>query len=107
MSDAIRGVFADWEFPIWLTISIVITAVIYLRGWMKIRKTRHSQFSSLRLLSFLAGLATLWIAVGSPMDGFADALLSAHMVEHLLIMSAVPPLLLLGLPWVHTCRERS
>jgi cytochrome c oxidase assembly factor CtaG len=38
------------------------------------------------------------------MDGFADALLSAHMVEHLLLMSAVPPLLLCGLPTVPLLR---
>jgi cytochrome c oxidase assembly factor CtaG len=38
------------------------------------------------------------------MDGFADALLSAHMVEHLLLMSVVPPLLLLGLPVVPMLR---
>ncbi len=33
---------------------------------------------------FFSGLIILWLAIGSPMDGFADALLSAHMVEHLL-----------------------
>ena len=43
-------------------------------------------------------MALLWLAIGSPMDGFADALLSVHMVEHLLLMSVVPPLLLCGLP---------
>ncbi|WP_263357881.1 cytochrome c oxidase assembly protein [Acidicapsa ligni] len=104
MSDSVKEVLADWEFPIWLTLSIAITAIIYLRGWIKIRKTRPSQFTSFQLLSFLAGLAILWMAVGSPMDGFADALLSAHMVEHLLIMSVVPPLLLLGLPGVPLLR---
>ena len=50
------------------------------------------------------GLAILWLAIGSPMDGFADALLSAHMVEHLLLMSFVPPLLLLGFPQVPLLR---
>jgi len=58
----------------------------------------------LRMASFFAGLAVLWLAIGSPMDGFADALLSAHMVEHLLLMSAVPPLLLWGLPVVPLLR---
>jgi cytochrome c oxidase assembly factor CtaG len=38
------------------------------------------------------------------MDGFADALLSAHMVEHLLLMSVVPPLMLYGLPIVPLLR---
>src|SRR5207248_6988394 len=46
----------------------------------------------------------IWFAIGSPLDGFADALLSAHMVEHLLLMSFAPPLLLLGYPVVPLLR---
>jgi cytochrome c oxidase assembly factor CtaG len=46
----------------------------------------------------------IWVAIASPLDGFADALLSAHMVEHLLLMSFAPPLLLLGYPVVPLLR---
>jgi putative membrane protein len=77
---------------------------VYVRGWFAIRRTRRAQFTDMRLASFLGGLVLLWLAVGSPMDGFADALLSAHMVEHLLLMSFVPPLLLWGLPVVPLLR---
>ncbi len=104
MSDAVRHILADWSPPIYLTASIAIAALIYVRGWIAIRKTRRQQFSRLRLVSFFGGLALLWLAIGSPMDGFADALLSAHMVEHLLLMSVVPPLLLSGLPVVPLLR---
>ncbi len=104
MPDAARDVFADWTLPIWLTLLILITAAIYLRGWVAIRKTRPEQFTDLRLASFFSGLAVLWLAIGSPMDGFADAILSAHMVEHLLLMTAVPPLVLYGLPVVPLLR---
>jgi cytochrome c oxidase assembly factor CtaG len=104
MSDAVQSIVNEWSLPVWLTLSIVLTGVIYLRGWSAIRRTRPKQFAALRLMSFLAGLTTLWLAIGSPMDGFADALLSAHMVEHLLLMSVVPPLLLLGLPTVPMLR---
>jgi cytochrome c oxidase assembly factor CtaG len=104
MSDAVQQIFADWSIPVWLTLTILVTAAVYLRGWLAIRKTRLAQFSGLRISSFLAGLGVLWLAIGSPMDGFSDALLSAHMVEHLLLMSAVPPLLLWGLPVVPLLR---
>jgi putative membrane protein len=104
MSNAVRDIFADWSLPIGLTVSIVLTAVLYLRGWLAIRRTRGTQFTEMRLASFLGGLAVLWLAIGSPMDGFADALLSAHMVEHLLLMSVVPPMLLWGLPVVPLLR---
>jgi cytochrome c oxidase assembly factor CtaG len=104
MSDAVRDIFVDWKLPIWLTVSIVLTALVYLRGWLALRKTRRAQFNDERLASFLGGLALLWVVVGSPMDGFADALLTAHMIEHLLLMSAIPMLLLYGLPVVPLLR---
>lgn len=104
MSPAVQDIFNDWSLPVWLTASIVLTAMIYIRGWLTIRKTRPEQFRSRRPASFLTGLTVLWLAIGSPMDGFADALLSAHMIEHLLLMSVVPPLLLYGLPVVPLLR---
>ncbi len=104
MSGAVEDIFTDWTVPVWLTGSILITAAIYLRGWLALRKTRRKQFNEVRLASFFSGLAVLWLAIGSPMDGFSDALLSAHMVEHLLLMSVVPPLLLWGLPVVSLLR---
>jgi putative membrane protein len=104
MSDAVRDIIHEWSFPVWLTLSIALTAVIYLRGWLAIRRTRPQQFTAFRLTSFVSGLIILWFAIGSPMDGFADVLLSAHMVEHLLLMSVVPPLLLWGLPIVPLLR---
>jgi len=104
MSDAARDLFADWKLPVWFTLSLVVTSIVYIRGWYSLRKTRPAQFNDARVASFLSGLAVLWLAVASPMDEFADALLSAHMIEHLLIMSAVPPLLLYGLPVVPLLR---
>jgi cytochrome c oxidase assembly factor CtaG len=104
MSDAVRNIFVDWKLPIWLTLSMVLTAIVYVRGWIALRRTRRAQFSDERLVSFLGGLALLWVVIASPMDGFADALLTAHMIEHLLLMSAIPMLLLYGLPVVPLLR---
>ena len=104
MSDAAQNIFKEWTPPLWPTLAVGITAILYLRGWLLIRKTRPAQFTGMRLVSFLSGLIILWLAITSPLDGFADVLLSAHMVEHLLLMSAVPPLLLLGLPVVPLLR---
>ncbi len=104
MSDAVLYIFADWKLRIWLTVSIGLIALVYLRGWIVLRRTRRAQFTDERLASFLGGLALLWVVVGSPMDGFADALLTAHMIEHLLLMSAIPMLLLYGLPVVPLLR---
>ncbi len=104
MSDAVHEIFVEWRLPVGLTVSVFLAALIYLRGWLELRRTRREQFTVERLASFLSGLALLWTVVGSPMDGFADALLTMHMVEHLLLMSAIPMLLLYGLPVVPMLR---
>ncbi len=104
MSPESRAIFAEWSPPVFLTTSLLLCALVYLRGWFAIRETRPSMFPAWRLASFLAGLAVIWLSIASPLDGFADALLSAHMVEHLLLMSIVPPLLLLGYPVVPLLR---
>lgn len=104
MQSAANRIFAAWSPPILLTTTLLIVALVYMRGWSLIRQTRPTQFPAWRLVSFLLGLATIWVALASPLDEFADALLSAHMVEHLLLMSFVPPLVLLGYPIVPLLR---
>jgi putative membrane protein len=103
-ADAFQSVQDDWSPPIGLTLAIVLTAIVYVRGWLALRKTRPAQFNLDRLLAFLGGLACLWISLGSPLEEFADVILSAHMIEHLILMSLVPPLVLLGLPVVPLLR---
>ncbi len=43
-------------------------------------------------------MATLWTALTSALDLWTQFLLTAHMVQHLLLMLVAPPLLLLGSP---------
>jgi len=104
MAADIQSTFAAWQPSWWLSAAVVIGGAIYCRGWLAIRKTRPALFSPWRLYAFLSALAVLWLAIGSPMDAFADAMLSAHMIEHLLLMSVVPPLVLLSNPVVPMLR---
>lgn len=104
MSPAAVAIFEDWSLPIGITVAILLISAIYVRGWIAIRKTRPEFFTGSRLWSFLSAMALLWLAIGSPMDGFADTLLSAHMFQHFLLMSAVPPLVWLSAPVVPMLR---
>lgn len=104
MAADIQSTIASWEPSWWLSTSVLVAAVVYFRGWLAIRKTRSKLFPAWRFGLFLLGLTVLWLAIGSPMDAFADAMLSAHMIEHLMLMSMVPPLLLLANPTVPLLR---
>jgi cytochrome c oxidase assembly factor CtaG/ferredoxin len=80
------------------TLGIGLSLVLYLRGWLILRRTLPMRFPTWRLFAFAGGLVALWLAIASPLDAFSSLLLSAHMVQHLLLMSVVAPLILLGAP---------
>ncbi len=47
---------------------------------------------------------TLWLALASPIDPMGQFLLTAHMTQHLILMSIAPPLMILGAPQVPLLR---
>jgi putative membrane protein len=49
-----------------------------------------------RVSAFAAGLAVVWLTAASPLAHLDHHLLTAHMAQHLLLMLAVAPLILLG-----------
>lgn len=52
-----------------------------------------------RVVSFMAGVVLLFLALDGPLHDLSDDyLFSAHMIQHMVLMMAVPPLWLLGLP---------
>ena len=87
-----------WEWPIWLTMVIVPLPVAYLLGWARLRRSASDGIPPWRALSLLSGLALAWIAVASPIGAGDGRLLTFHMVQHLLLMTFAPPLILLGEP---------
>ncbi len=48
--------------------------------------------------SFLAGCLALLLALGPPIEDWAGLLLTAHMVQHVILTLVVPPLLIYGTP---------
>jgi cytochrome c oxidase assembly factor CtaG len=104
MTPEVRDLLLDWEIPLWTTVALALTAIIYLRGWTLIRKTRPVSFPAWRLVCFLGGIFSLFLATASPLDTLDEKLLSAHMGQHFLFMSVAPPLLLLGAPTIPLLR---
>jgi cytochrome c oxidase assembly factor CtaG/polyferredoxin len=105
MSDGTsQAAWASWAFPFWATTGLLALALLYLRGWRRIRRTRPLIFPPWRAACFLAGLFSLWIAIASPLNTLDNLLLVAHMTQHLILMSVAPPLLLLGAPVVPLLR---
>ena len=76
-----------------LTLVLVLAGTVYLRGWLHQRP-----IPAWRVCSFFLGLLAIWIAVVSPVASLDSHMLTAHMIQHLLLMTIAPPLIWLGEP---------
>lgn len=70
----------------------------YVRGWCRLRAAGYES-QAWRCALYLAGLASVAIALLSPLDELASVRFSSHMVQHLLLTMTAAPLLLLGNPF--------
>jgi cytochrome c oxidase assembly factor CtaG len=83
-----------------LPLIAIAAALLYALGRRRMGGGRWRQEGRMRAEAFYAGLVTLWIATGSPLDGLGDKLFWAHMLQHMLLQMVAPPLILLGAPWM-------
>jgi cytochrome c oxidase assembly factor CtaG/polyferredoxin len=98
MSPTLAAALRSWPFDPWLLAALVLTAGVYLRGWIILRRRDAQRWHGGQVAAFVGGLAAIYLALASPIEPFADLLLQVHMVQHVLLMMVAPPLLWLGAP---------
>ncbi|MGA8743203.1 MAG: cytochrome c oxidase assembly protein [Terracidiphilus sp.] len=101
---ALGDLLRTWSLPMMPLITLSISLVLYLHGWMAARATRGRELPVWRAACFVAGVLSLWVALASPIDALDDYLLAAHMIQHFILMSIAPPLIVLGAPVVPLLR---
>ena len=57
---------------------------------------RRGRLRLWREVSFYSGVALAFVVLEPPFDTWADTWLSAHMTQHAVLMTIVPPLVVLG-----------
>jgi putative membrane protein len=82
----------------WISSALIFSALLYLRGWLRLRSNEHGNVKGWSAGSFMLGLLFIWIATASPLAALDHEMLTAHMVQHLLLMTLAPPLILFGRP---------
>lgn len=82
-----------WRLSWALSMQAIVYAGVY--AWAT---TRVGSWPRIRTLSFLAGIASILVALQSGIDTYDDRLLSVHMVQHMILLLIAPPLLLGGRP---------
>jgi putative membrane protein len=91
------GWSGDWT----LLAAILLAQTAYLLGIGPLRRRYRlgPPVPKRQIIAFQAALVIAYLATQSPLHDWSDNyLFSAHMVQHLLLMQAVPPLLLIGTP---------
>src|SRR5580700_10216983 len=81
-----------------ILVALVLMSFLYVCGWRRVRRASPSAIPGWRLASFLLGVSLVWAALGSPLVAYDHDLLTVHMIQHLLLMTFAPALILLGGP---------
>lgn len=87
-SDAFAGDLQSWV-PMWLSMAVLW----YGLGLRRMEEERAPVVGMSEMVAFAGGIAVLFVALVSPIDTIGEELFSIHMVQHLLLMLAAPPLL--------------
>ncbi len=87
-----------WSVEPLVLAGVAVAAILFARAFIRLRRRGRSDHASWgRAALFGTGLALLTLALVSPLDAAGDEdLLSAHMLQHMLIGDAAPALLLLA-----------
>ncbi len=97
-----QNVWAAWSLEPGVVVSLGLMAWLYWSGIRRLWRNAGSGHGVRRreALFFGLGWASLVLALVSPLHRLGEALFSAHMVQHELLMVVAAPLLVLGRPIV-------
>lgn len=100
MQQVAEAAILSWNWEPEILLALLLSTVLYVRGWRRLQALAPLKFPLWRLICFLGGVLTIFLAICSPLDAFGSFLLQAHMVQHMLLMMVAPPLLLFGFPYL-------
>ena len=85
---------SHWELSASVALPAAGAALAYLAAARRVK----GGWPARRALSWLAGVGCMLVALQSGIAGYDDQMLSVHMIQHMLLLMAAPPLLLGGRP---------
>lgn len=86
-----HDLWSAWQFDPFVVVGLVAVAALHWRGW-------RPADGAARAWSWWIGWVALVLALVSPLDALAGVLISAHMVQHVLLVAVAAPLLAASAP---------
>jgi putative membrane protein len=88
---------ASWETPPTVLFGAALAVMLFAQAFVRLRRRNRAHAPWSRVLLFAAGLALVVLPLVSPLDRLGDEkLLSAHMLQHVLIGDAAVALLVVS-----------
>ena len=98
MPTNLQLALCSWLLPVPITMALLTTALVYVRGWIRLWRTLPRVLPAWHLAIFSAD----YIRCGSPSRLrcllLTTVSLIAHMLQHLLLMTVAAPSILMGAP---------
>lgn len=92
-----QSVWAQWPVSPELLLVLLLSLVFYVRGTRQLQ-AKGVAISRGRHWAFYIGLASIFLALQTPLDLVAEHVFYVHQLQHLLLRGIAPMLLLLALP---------
>ncbi|MGH6967511.1 MAG: cytochrome c oxidase assembly protein [Stellaceae bacterium] len=91
-------IWTDWPLTPGITLSLLTVVWLYIAGRRETAAPALDRPGVLHHLAFFGGVAAIFIALQSPIEPLSDHLFVAHQVEHMLLRTGGPMLLMLAAP---------
>jgi putative membrane protein len=89
--------WTDWPVTPGITLGLLLVLWVYVAG-QRDTAALADRPGALRHLFFFGGVAAIFLALQSPIEPLSDHLFVAHQVEHMLLRTGGPMLLMLAMP---------
>jgi len=106
-----REFLSAWSFDIFVVVNLLVIPIVYVWGVRRVRRASPRRgWPAGATCAFMSGWALLCIAYLGPLAAWSHTFFWVHMTQHLIVMMAAAPLLVLGLPvtlWVRASSPRA
>lgn len=93
-----HDLWSSWNLDPLLLLSLLAASWMYGRGFARGQGRTTAIVGRWRATCFVWAMTALFVALVSPLDALGSSLLTAHMVQHLLLLVVVPALLVVSAP---------
>lgn len=96
-AESVQAPLTEWPLSADVAIALFVSAALYARGLGQLRAKSVVAHRG-RHWAFYGGLASIFLALQTPLDVISEHVFAVHQLQHLLLRGMAPMLLMLAVP---------